>query len=129
MLCVLICLFHVLLVDEFKHFFSKHGKVVEHQIIRDHETNRSRGFGFIVFEEEEVVDEILSKGNMIDMSGTQVSSYKWTASEQSVNRIVFRMDFAPSYSPFLIIMDDYQHFHITQMYLLSIMPLATSFCY
>ncbi|KAG7037314.1 Heterogeneous nuclear ribonucleoprotein 1 [Cucurbita argyrosperma subsp. argyrosperma] len=58
--------------DELKHFFSKFGKVVEHQIIRDHETNRSRGFGFIVFDEEEVVDEILSKGNMIDMSGTQV---------------------------------------------------------
>ncbi|KAK9168668.1 hypothetical protein Syun_000808 [Stephania yunnanensis] len=30
-------------VDEFKNFFSKHGKVVEHQIIRDHNTNRSRG--------------------------------------------------------------------------------------
>ncbi|XP_023536172.1 RNA-binding protein 3-like [Cucurbita pepo subsp. pepo] len=62
--------------DEFNHFFSKYGKVAEHQIIRDHETNRSRGFGFIVFEEEEVVDEILSNGNMIDMSGTQVEIKK-----------------------------------------------------
>ena len=56
--------------NEFKDFFSKHGKVEEHQIIRDHETNRSRGFGFIIFESEEVVDEILSGGNMIDMDGT-----------------------------------------------------------
>ncbi|KAK9142561.1 hypothetical protein Syun_011961 [Stephania yunnanensis] len=31
------------LSDEFKNFFSKHGKVVEHQIIHDHNTNRSRG--------------------------------------------------------------------------------------
>ena len=102
---------------------------MEHQIIRDHETNRSRGFGFIVFDEEEVVDEILSKGNMIDMSGTQVSLYKWTASEQSVNQIVFPMGFAPSYFPVLIIMDNFQPFHFIQSYLLSIMRLAASFCY
>ena len=57
--------------EEFRNFFSKYGEVVEHQIIRDHETNRSRGFGFIIFDSEEVVDEMLSKGNMIDMSGTQ----------------------------------------------------------
>ncbi|KDP39313.1 hypothetical protein JCGZ_01070 [Jatropha curcas] len=62
--------------DEFKNFFSKYGKVVEHQIIRDHETNRSRGFGFIIFDSEEVVDEMLSKGNMIDMAGTQVEIKK-----------------------------------------------------
>ncbi|KAF5730456.1 heterogeneous nuclear ribonucleoprotein 1 [Tripterygium wilfordii] len=62
--------------DEFRNFFSKHGKVVEHQIIRDHETNRSRGFGFIIFESEEVVDDILSNGNMIDMAGTQVEIKK-----------------------------------------------------
>ena len=47
--------------------------MTEHQIIRDHETNRSRGFGFIVFDSEEVVDDLLSKGNMVDMEGTQVS--------------------------------------------------------
>ncbi|KAK2996989.1 hypothetical protein RJ639_026504, partial [Escallonia herrerae] len=62
--------------DELKDFFSKYGVVVEHQIIRDHETNRSRGFGFVIFDNEEVVDELLSKGNMIDMLGTQVEIKK-----------------------------------------------------
>ncbi|KAH9652409.1 RNA-binding (RRM/RBD/RNP motifs) family protein [Citrus sinensis] len=62
--------------DELKNFFSKYGKVLEHQIIRDHETNRSRGFGFVIFDSEEVVDEMLSKGNMIDMAGTQVEIKK-----------------------------------------------------
>lgn len=65
------------LPDELKSFFSKYGKVVEHQIIHDHETNRSRGFGFVIFESEEVVDELLSKGNMVDIAGTQVSLFKW----------------------------------------------------
>ncbi|GAB2284792.1 hypothetical protein Dimus_019245 [Dionaea muscipula] len=62
--------------DEFRNFFSSYGEVVEHQIIRDHDTNRSRGFGFIIFDSEEVVDEILSKGNMLDFAGTQVEIKK-----------------------------------------------------
>ncbi|CAL5336081.1 unnamed protein product [Camellia sinensis] len=60
--------------EEFKNFFSNYGKVVEHEIIRDHVTKRSRGFGFVVFDNEQVVDNVLSNGNMIDMSGSQVSS-------------------------------------------------------
>ncbi|GAV89484.1 LOW QUALITY PROTEIN: RRM_1 domain-containing protein, partial [Cephalotus follicularis] len=57
--------------DELENLF-KYGKVVEHQIIRDHETNRSRGFRCVIFDNEEVVDEMFTKGNMIDMAGTQV---------------------------------------------------------
>lgn len=62
--------------DELKDFFSKHGTIVEHEIIRDHVTKRSRGFGFIVFDSEQTVDEILVNGNMIDMNGTQVEIKK-----------------------------------------------------
>ena len=63
--------------DELKSFFSKYGNVLEHWIVRDHETNRSRGFGFVVFDSKEVVNELLSNGNMIDMAGTQVSLLGW----------------------------------------------------
>ncbi|GAB4859314.1 hypothetical protein Ancab_010776 [Ancistrocladus abbreviatus] len=62
--------------DEFKDFFSKYGKVVEHEIIRDHATKRSRGFGFVVFDNEKVVDDILADGNMIDMNGNRVEIKK-----------------------------------------------------
>ncbi|CAN6449273.1 unnamed protein product [Victoria cruziana] len=62
--------------EDFKNFFSKFGEVKEHQILRDHTTNRSRGFGFITFDSEQVVDELLSKGNRIDMAGTQVEIKK-----------------------------------------------------
>lgn len=63
--------------DEFKEFFSKFGKVMEHEIIRDHTTNRSRGFGFIVFDAEKTVDELLAKkGNMLDLNGSQVEIKK-----------------------------------------------------
>ncbi|KAJ8528360.1 hypothetical protein K7X08_022052 [Anisodus acutangulus] len=62
--------------DEFKGFFSKFGKVTDCEIIRDHVSKRSRGFGFIVFDNEQVVDTVLSEGNMIDMLGTQVEIKK-----------------------------------------------------
>nr|GEZ13932.1 heterogeneous nuclear ribonucleoprotein 1 [Tanacetum cinerariifolium] len=62
--------------DELATFFSKYGKVVEHQIVRDHGTNRSRGIGFVVFDSVEVVDELVSNGNMIDMGGNQVKIKK-----------------------------------------------------
>nr|GEX38744.1 heterogeneous nuclear ribonucleoprotein 1 [Tanacetum cinerariifolium] len=63
-------------VEDFKTKKIFYEKVVEHQIVRDHGTNRSRGFGFVVFYSEEVVDELVSNGNMIDMAGNQVEIKK-----------------------------------------------------
>eukprot|EP00262_Sarcandra_glabra_P003338 TRINITY_DN139_c0_g1_i1.p1 TRINITY_DN139_c0_g1~~TRINITY_DN139_c0_g1_i1.p1 ORF type:complete len:375 (+),score=85.20 TRINITY_DN139_c0_g1_i1:77-1201(+) len=62
--------------DEFRNFFGKFGEVKEHQIMRDHSTSRSRGFGFITFETEQSVDDLLAKGNKIDMAGAQVEIKK-----------------------------------------------------
>ena len=75
----------------------------EHQIIHDHETNRSRGFGFIIFESEEVVDEILSEGNMIDMAGSQVSILQWSPRNKHVNENLFMMEYAALHSLFSLI--------------------------
>ncbi|KAE8697136.1 amine oxidase family protein [Hibiscus syriacus] len=58
--------------DEFKDFFTQYGEVREQQIMRDHATNRSRGFGFITFKTEQAVDDLLEKGNKIDFVGAQV---------------------------------------------------------
>uniref|UniRef100_A0A0E0LWA8 RRM domain-containing protein n=1 Tax=Oryza punctata TaxID=4537 RepID=A0A0E0LWA8_ORYPU len=62
--------------DDFKHFFQKYGTVVDHQIMRDHQTKRSRGFGFIVFSSDQVVDDLLANGNMIDLAGAKVEIKK-----------------------------------------------------
>ncbi|KAF8399769.1 hypothetical protein HHK36_015639 [Tetracentron sinense] len=62
--------------DEFKDFFSNYGEIKEHQIMRDHATSRSRGFGFVTFETEQAVDDILSKGNKIELAGAQVEIKK-----------------------------------------------------
>jgi len=62
----------VQIADEFRDFFCKFGEIKEHQIMRDHSSNRSRGFGFITFDSEEAVDDLLSKGNRIEFAGTKV---------------------------------------------------------
>ncbi|OWM74929.1 hypothetical protein CDL15_Pgr021280 [Punica granatum] len=62
--------------DEFKDFFSQFGEVKDHQIMKDHSTNRSRGFGFITFETEEAVDELLAQGNRLELAGSQVEVKK-----------------------------------------------------
>ncbi|GLU02117.1 hypothetical protein SLE2022_193840 [Rubroshorea leprosula] len=58
--------------DEFKDLFSQFGVVNDHQIMRDHATNRSRGFGFITFDTEQAVDDLLDKGNKVEIFGAQV---------------------------------------------------------
>jgi len=60
--------------DEFRDFFTRYGEVKDHQIMRDHSTNRSRGFGFITFDSEEAVDDLLSMGNKIEFAGAQVKN-------------------------------------------------------
>lgn len=40
----------------------------------DHKTGRSRGFGFVTFENEDAVEKIFSDGRMHELGGKQVSN-------------------------------------------------------
>ncbi|KAJ7550257.1 hypothetical protein O6H91_07G091100 [Diphasiastrum complanatum] len=62
--------------EEFGKHFSQFGKVVEHQIMLDHSSGRSRGFGFIIFDNEQTVDDLLAQGTMHDFAGKQVEIKK-----------------------------------------------------
>lgn len=82
--------------DKLKEHFSSYGKVVEHQIMLDHSTGRSRGFGFVTFESEDAVERVMSEGRMHDLGGKQVTSlsfivfsdvkYHWHVSSSAVFR-------------------------------------------
>ncbi|KAH7277958.1 hypothetical protein KP509_38G017100 [Ceratopteris richardii] len=62
--------------EELEDFFSKYGKIVERQIMHDRATGRSRGFGFVTFESEDSVDDLLSEGGKIELGGKQVEIKK-----------------------------------------------------
>lgn len=58
--------------DEMREYFSNYGEIVELQIMLDHVTGRSRGFGFVTFDSEEAVDKIFVDGQLHELGGKQV---------------------------------------------------------
>jgi len=58
---------------DFKNYFSRWGKIMDAQIMVDHTTKRSRGFGFITFENYKSVEDVIRirtheiKGKPIDI--------------------------------------------------------------
>lgn len=49
--------------DEFVSFFSQFGPLIDGVVMFDRETGRSRGFGFVTFQDAEVARVLLMKGN------------------------------------------------------------------
>ncbi|KAH7547155.1 hypothetical protein FEM48_Zijuj01G0279400 [Ziziphus jujuba var. spinosa] len=58
--------------DELREYFSLYGSIVDYQIMLDYKTGRSRGFGFITFENEDAVEKIFLEGKIHELGGKQV---------------------------------------------------------
>ncbi|CDY48318.1 BnaC05g13720D [Brassica napus] len=58
--------------DELKKYFCVYGDIIEHQIVYDHHTGRSRGFGFVTFLAEDSVDRLFSDGKVHELGDKQV---------------------------------------------------------
>lgn len=48
--------------DEFRNYFSRFGEVVDAQVMIDHNTGNSRGFGFVTFANESTVTTVVGPG-------------------------------------------------------------------
>lgn len=55
--------------DDLENIFSEHGEVESVKIITDRDTNRSKGFGFVVMKEEEAAKSAISALNGADLQG------------------------------------------------------------
>jgi len=52
--------------EQFKEHFSQFGNLVNAVIMIDHQTNRSRGFGFVTYDSEDAVDAVLARTHTIN---------------------------------------------------------------
>ena len=52
--------------------FSAHGEVSEAVVISDRDTGRSRGFGFVTFDDDESADKAVSALNGTDLDGRTI---------------------------------------------------------
>jgi len=57
--------------DDLKEFFSEFGEVIECRIITERATGRSRGYGFVEVNEEQM-DEIMEKTNGFELDGRKL---------------------------------------------------------
>jgi cold-inducible RNA-binding protein len=52
--------------------FSRFGEIVEAKVISDRDTNRSRGFGFVTFVEEEAAEAAIAEMNNQQLDGRTI---------------------------------------------------------
>lgn len=66
--------------DALKAYFSKYGELVDHVVMKDGQTGRSRGFGFVTYSSSSMVDELMkNRPHIID--GRQVEPKRATPRE------------------------------------------------
>ncbi len=59
--------------DDLGDFFSKVGTVLEAVVIRDRQTNRSKGFGFVTMETEEEAQKAIEELNEAELDGRAIN--------------------------------------------------------
>jgi len=68
---------------EFRKYFEEFGKVLETQVMTDRESGRSRGFGFVTYEDEKMADKVLNKVHTIHGKPVEVKRAEPKKMEQS----------------------------------------------
>ena len=71
-------------------FFSNYGKVKDASVLFDNNRNASRGFGFVSFEDKDVVDKLVKENNFVLKSRKIDVKRAQPKSEQKTKNILFQ---------------------------------------
>ena len=63
---------HSITSSQLKDIFSKIGKVISCDVIKDRDTGQSKGFGFIEMENDKEADEAIEKLNDTELEGRKI---------------------------------------------------------
>ncbi|CAO3570192.1 unnamed protein product [Mortierella alpina] len=58
--------------ESLRHGFAEHGEVIEALVVKDRETGRSRGFGFVTYADEESAEKAIHSLNDQDFDGRRI---------------------------------------------------------
>ncbi len=58
--------------EALRNAFAAHGEVSEAVVISDRDTGRSRGFGFVTFEDDEAADKAIAALNGTELDGRTI---------------------------------------------------------
>lgn len=60
------CLLYYPVTDTFVKYFEKYGEIIDSVIMKDRQTGRPRGFGFITYADPSVVDQVMEETHVIN---------------------------------------------------------------
>lgn len=58
--------------NKLRELFSQYGEVLKAEVVKDRETGRSRGFGFVEMADDKAADEAIKALNGSDMDGRKI---------------------------------------------------------
>lgn len=58
--------------NKLRELFSQYGEVLKADVVKDRETGRSRGFGFVEMSDDKAADEAIKALNGSDMDGRKI---------------------------------------------------------